>query len=197
MTQPAPIPLTRPQPVDAIAPSGVTCVVEATEAERLALARFIEILAVHELSANLRAEREGARVRVTGTVKARVSQACVVTLEPVDEVIDEEIEQVFAPKEEADAAYVAAGLPDDDDIDTMDPADIDFSGIDLAALDDPDALPDAIIDGQIDFGLVIYEALVVALDPYPRKQDAAFEPEAEPEGFGSPFAALSALKNRN
>ncbi len=197
MTDLAPIPLTRPQPVDSIPPAGVTCLVEATEAECKALARYIKILAVHELSANLRAEREGTRVRVTGTMKARVSQACVVTLEPVEELIDEEIEQVFAPKEEADAAYAAAGLPDEDDIDTMDPADIDFSGIDLAALNDPDALPDAIVDGQIDFGLVIYEALVIALEPYPRKSDARFEPEAEPEGFGSAFAALAALKTRN
>lgn len=196
MTDLAPIPLSRPQPVDSIPPAGVACLVEATEAECKALARFIKILAVHELSASLRAEREGSRVRVTGTVKARVSQACVVTLEPVDELIDEEIEQVFAPKEEADAAYAAAGLPDDD-IDTMEPEDIDFSAIDLAALDDPDALPDAIVDGQIDFGHVIYETLVIALDPYPRRPDAQFAPEAEPDGFGSPFAALAALKSRN
>ncbi len=197
MTNPAPIPLSRPQAVDAIPPAGGTCVFEATEAERTALAKFIGILDVHHVSANLKAEREGTRVRVTGTVNARVSQACVVTLEPVEESIAEDVEQVFAPKEEADAAYAAAGLPDEADLDEIDPADIDLSAIDLATLDDPDALPDPIVEGRIDFGHVAYEALVLALDPYPRKPDARFEAADEPEGFGSPFGALAALKTRN
>ena len=143
MTQPAPIPLTRPQPVDAIAPTGVTCVVEATEAERLALARFIEILAVHELSANLRAEREGTRVHVTGTVKARVSQACVVTLDPVTDKLSIPLAIDFVPQ-----ALLPPPIPASSD-------------------DDPDApearMAEPIVKGVMDLGEVVFQELAAML----------------------------------
>ncbi len=78
----------------------------------------------------------------------------------------------------------------------MELSDIDFAAINLEMLTDPDALPEPIIDGQIDFGLIAYETLAIGLEPYPRKAGVEFEPPAEPEGFGSPFAALKALKNK-
>ncbi len=62
--------------------------------------------------------------------------------------------------------------------------------------------PEAIVDGRIDLGPVIYESLATALDPYPKREGAqlrlvARRAEAEGEGAGSgPFAALAALKRR-
>lgn len=191
----APLPLTRLQAVDTIASSGIKVVIDATEAERKAMARLLGILAVDQLHADLTAIREGDRIRVLGVVKASAKQACVVTLEAVDEQLSEAIEVVFAPREEAEALMRKAGLPDEDDLDKLDLKDIDISAIDLDMLNNPDALPEPIIDGCIDFGHIAYDAVAVGLDPYPRKPGVVFEPPPEPEGFGSPFGALKALKS--
>ena len=55
--------------------------------------------------------------------------------------------------------------------------------------------PEPIVDGIIDLGRLATDALFLAIDPYPRKPDAVFEPSveaADPEDH--PFAALKALK---
>ncbi len=55
--------------------------------------------------------------------------------------------------------------------------------------------PEPIDNGMIDLGRVATDALFLAIDPYPRKPDAVFEPlvdAADPEDH--PFAALKALK---
>ena len=59
------------------------------------------------------------------------------------------------------------------------------------------SLRGAIENGIIDLGKVATDALYLALDPYPRKPDAVFEPlveAADPEDH--PFAALKALKTK-
>jgi hypothetical protein len=83
----------------------------------------------------------------------------------------------------------AAGFdPDSEDV-----AVPEMGGIDVALLNNPDALPDPIVDGVIDLGQAVYEEFAVALDPYPRKPGAVFEPPPEPAGFSSPFGALAAF----
>jgi hypothetical protein len=60
--------------------------------------------------------------------------------------------------------------------------------------DTPDP-PEAIENGIIDLGRVATDALYLAVNPYPRKPEAVFEPVVEvtdPEDH--PFAALKALK---
>ena len=55
--------------------------------------------------------------------------------------------------------------------------------------------PEPIENGIIDLGRLATDALYLAIDPYPRKPDAVFEPlveAADPEDH--PFAALKALK---
>ncbi|MCX7341699.1 MAG: DUF177 domain-containing protein [Hyphomicrobiales bacterium] len=178
--------------VESIPAKGRTVVIAPGAAERSAIARALRIIAVDALSADFRLQREGHRVRIKGTLSAEVTQACVISLEPVAESISEDIEVVYAPKEEADAAMRAAGLPPDGDDEAM----LEMAGIDLAMLNDPDALPDPIEGGRIDLGVLTYESLAVALDPYPRKPGAVFEAPAEPEGFGSPFAVLKSLKGK-
>jgi uncharacterized metal-binding protein YceD (DUF177 family) len=163
---------------------------EAADAAKPALARHLQVQAVNALEARLQLMPEAARIRIVGRVQARLQQACVVTLEPVDARIDEEIELVFAPADEAEAAARAAGFSDEN----ADPVAVDVSGIDLDMLMNPDKLPEPIIDGRIDLGAVIIDTVLLNLDPYPRKNGAVFEP---PEGMGqpiSPFAALAKLK---
>jgi uncharacterized metal-binding protein YceD (DUF177 family) len=118
--------------------------------------------------------RSGGRVLVAGRVQAKVGQTCVVTLEPIENVIDEEVDLIFAP---ADEIAPESDADDDDGESAM-----------------PDA-PEPIENGMIDLGRLATDVLYLAIDPYPRKQGAAFEPQVtavDPEDH--PFAALKALQ---
>jgi len=119
--------------------------------------------------------REG-RVHVTGRVKARVGQTCVVTLDPIENEIDEAIDLIFAPPEQ---------IPDLADL-VEDAAESDVE------IPDP---PEPIEGGVIDLGRLATDALFLGIDPYPRKPDVIFEPPAVPDDpEDHPFAALKALK---
>jgi uncharacterized metal-binding protein YceD (DUF177 family) len=118
----------------------------------------------------------GGRFRVAGRVQARIGQTCVVTLEEIETDIDEPVDLVFAPPEQIPqmAALIDEAEESDDEV--------------------PDP-PEPIENGTIDLGRVATDALYLAVDPYPRKPGAVFEPvveAADPEDH--PFAALKALK---
>jgi hypothetical protein len=119
--------------------------------------------------------REG-RVHVVGRVTARVGQTCVVTLDPIENDIDEAIDLIFAPAEQ---------IPDLADL-------VDEAAESSAEIPDP---PEPIINGMIDLGRLATDSLFLGIDPHPRKPDAVFEAPAvadDPEDH--PFAALKALK---
>ena len=44
--------------------------------------------------------KSGGRFHVAGRVRARIGQTCVVTLDPIENDIDEEIDLIFAPPEQ-------------------------------------------------------------------------------------------------
>jgi len=120
--------------------------------------------------------KSGGRFQVAGRVQARVGQTCVVTLDPIENEIDEEIDLTFAPPEQIPqlAALVDEATEIGDEI--------------------PDP-PEPIENGVIDLGRLATDVLFLAIDPYPRKPDAIFEPVvvvADPEDH--PFAALKALR---
>lgn len=155
--------------------------VEADERERKALAELWDILTVEALSAELRIRRwKKDGVKVMGTVHAEVTQACVVTLDPVAEVIDEEFEEIFVPEGSA-----LARIPAND------------AGEIVVDPDGPD-LPEPFTGDEIDVGAFVAEMAAMALNPYPRKPDAAFEGHVEQDVADdkkpSPFAALENLK---
>jgi uncharacterized metal-binding protein YceD (DUF177 family) len=118
----------------------------------------------------------GGRFRVAGRVRARIGQTCVVTLEEIENDIDEPVDLIFAPPEQIPemAALVDEAEASDEEV--------------------PDP-PEPIENGVIDLGRVATDALFLAVDPYPRKAGAVFEPvveAADPEDH--PFAALRALQ---
>jgi uncharacterized metal-binding protein YceD (DUF177 family) len=119
----------------------------------------------------------GGRFHVAGKVRARIGQTCVVTLEEIENVIDEPIDLIFAPPEQIpQMADLVDDAEESDGEETPDP-------------------PEPIIGGVIDLGRLATDALFLGIDPYPRKPDAVFEPvveAADPEDH--PFAALKALK---
>jgi uncharacterized metal-binding protein YceD (DUF177 family) len=155
--------------------SGLHREIEADDATRAAMA---DIAGLRDISSARAAfdlsHRSGGRVHVTGRVQARIGQTCVVTLEPIENEIDEEIDLIFAPAEQ----IAPQTDVDDDDGET--------------AMADP---PEPIENGMIDLGRLATDVLYLAVDPYPRKDGAVFEPQVAAADPGDhPFAALKALK---
>lgn len=151
--------------------------IEADAAARKAMADIAglrEVLSMHA-SFDVTPNSDG-RFQVVGHVSARIGQTCVVTLDPIENQIDEAIDLMFAPPEQIPAL---ADLVDDD---------VESE----AEIPDP---PEPIINGVIDLGRLATDALLLGVDPYPRKPGAVFEPQVaavDPEDH--PFAALKALK---
>jgi hypothetical protein len=111
-------------------------------------------------------------------VSARVGQTCVVSLDPIENDIVEDVDLLFVPEDHVEA--FAAAIDDDGD--------------DQPDRHVPDA-PEPIVNGVIDLGRLATDVLFLGIDPYPRKPDVVFEPPAtavDPEDH--PFAALKALK---
>ena len=165
-------PLTRMLRVDALPREGQTVTIEASPAEREALASLYKLPAIAALTATLSVEPAGrGGARVTGAVHGELTQTCVVTLDPFAATVDEAVDVRFAPQAEEDSDRRAARET------------LTFS---LADEDDPDP----VIDGKIDLGALTAEFFALGLDPYPRKPGIIFEPT---EGAGdnpSPFASL-------
>jgi uncharacterized metal-binding protein YceD (DUF177 family) len=145
----------------------------ADEATRAAVAKIAGLRALLRLHATFDLARQGADgLRVNGEVSATVGQDCVVTLDPIDNEVREEVNLVFAPP--------SAPLSREEEIDEAD-------------LIDPGD-PEPLTGDMIDLGALATEFLLLGIDPYPRKPDAKFQaPEVEDES-AHPFAALAALK---
>jgi uncharacterized metal-binding protein YceD (DUF177 family) len=166
-----------PVVVAQIPEAGLHRELQADHAAREAMA---EIAGLREiLSANASFDimpKSGGRFHVAGRVQARIGQTCVVTLDPIENEIDEEVDLTFAPPEQI--PQLAALLDEATEIGDEIP--------------DP---PEPIENGVIDLGRLATDVLFLAIDPYPRKPDAIFEPvvvAADPEDH--PFAALKALR---
>jgi hypothetical protein len=155
--------------------------IEASEAECKALAADLGIESLASLTFDYRLHPIACeRFRLTGRLDARLTQLCVVTLEPVAEHIDEEFslecwpqDQIEAAGEEAEAEPVYGELPEEP--------------------------PAPIINGKVDIGALAAEIFASAINPYPRKDDAEFHWE-EPKEAGAPasgpFGGLAKWKPR-
>jgi len=169
-----------PVTVAQIPEAGLHRDIEASAAERKAMAEVAglrEILSAH--AALDVTPRSGGRVHVGGHVRARIGQTCVVTLDPIENEIDEPIDLIFAPPEQ---------IPQLADL-------VDESVESGGEIPDP---PEPIVNGVIDLGRLATDALFLGIDPYPRRPDAVFEAPmvaADPEDH--PFAALKALQAAN
>ena len=166
-----------PVVVAQIPDSGLHREIEAGPAAREAMADIAGLREILSASASLDLTLEKAgRVHVTGRVRARIGQTCVVSLDPIENDIDEAIDLIFAPPEQ---------IPELADL-------VDEAAESDTEIPDP---PEPIVNGVIDLGRVATDALFLGIDPYPRKPDAVFEPvieAADPEDH--PFAALKALQ---
>ena len=166
-----------PVAVEKIPDTGLHRALEADQATRAAIADVGGLREVLSVQASLDVTpMRGGRFHVTGDVRARIGQTCVVTLEEMESDIDEPIDVIFAPPDQIPEMAALVDEAEETDEDTPDP-------------------PEPIVNGIIDLGRLVSDALYLGVDPYPRKADAVFEPLLEaPDPEDHPFAALKALQ---
>jgi Large ribosomal RNA subunit accumulation protein YceD len=144
----------------------------AGEGVRAAIARLAGLAALPRLEAAFDVTPRGrGGLHVVGRVSATVGQLCVVTLEPIENEVEEPIDVVLAPD--------AAPSRDDREIEVT----------------DEDA-PEALVGGTVDLGAIATEFLLLGIDPYPRRPGAVFQAAAGGDAAADPFAALAALKKK-
>lgn len=172
---------TFPVKVGHVSANPVTVTISADQRELRYLATQWGVQEVRGFEANVelsRWKRDG--VRLKGRVAALVVQPCVVTLDPVEQQIEEDFEAVFLPENSRLAKRI-----------------VDGNGEMFLDPEGPD-LPDTFAGDSIDVGAAAAEFAALAIDPYPRKPglDYADRIETGPDQDKkpSPFAVLQGLK---
>jgi uncharacterized metal-binding protein YceD (DUF177 family) len=173
-----------PVSVDRLPVKGLTVTLDADDREKAALAAAHGLDKVNSFHAELYLapwKKQGVRVR--GTVRASITQACVVTLEPIDSVVEETVDAVYVP-ERSRLARV-----DRDDLGELV---LDPEGPDM---------PETFSGDKLDTGEIAEEFFELGIDPYPRKEGVELpedlgEKEGESEAPRSPFADLAKLKSK-
>jgi len=166
--------------------SGSTALdIAASEGERTALARRFGFLGLPAFSARVTVDRRlGGRIVVEGRLRGKIVQACILTLDPVTQDLDETFRIVFKQ----------------DLTEERDPE----SG---EALVNPQAdAPEPLSGHLLDVGEIVAEQLSLAADPYPRRPGAKLEdvlPKPRRDGRPArseqrrhPFAGLAALRDK-
>ena len=157
--------------------SGLAITRDADASELKHIADALDLCACDSLTVSYAIHPRGdGRYLLTGDLRAKVEQVCVVTLEPMTSALHELFEVPFWPEQEVPSP--AGG-------------ELDLSY---------DRDPQPIIDGSIDVGRVVFECLAESIDLYPRVPGAMLEqqsagPSRETAGAtGSPFAVLAKIK---
>jgi hypothetical protein len=168
-----------PVALEAVAEDGQHVDLVADQDVRAAVARVAGLRDLPRFEASFDVTRSGAAgLHVVGHISATVGQTCVVTLEPLSNQIDEDIDLVFTPP--PPQVEVKADEGDDGEDESRKPE---------RNWNDPEPL----IGGVVDLGALATEFLILGLDPYPRKPGAVFEPPADVARDPGPFAALAKL----
>jgi uncharacterized metal-binding protein YceD (DUF177 family) len=149
--------------------SGRHFALAADEATRAAIAKAAGLRALPRLEATFDVTRlDSGGLHVVGRVVATVGQLCVVSLDPIENEVDESVDLTFVPG--------AAAAPGSD------------------ALSVADEAPEPLRGDTIDLGAIATEFLILGIDLYPRKPDAIFNAPAVEDETEHPFAALAALR---
>lgn len=161
-----------PVTVDDIAETGQHFALIADPDIRVGIARMAGLRDLPRLQADFDVTRQGlGGLRVVGRVSATVGQNCVVTLEPLANEVEEDVDLLFMPQ----SAKRASGGGETDD----------------SAAEAKWGDPEPLIGGIVDLGALATEFLILGVDPYPRKPGAVFDPPRDGRTDGNPFAALA------
>ena len=149
--------------------SGTDYAIEASAVERRDIAARLDIPALNRLSADFRLTPTRGGVDIRFTLNAETERICVVSLEPMREVIHEMVTL------ELRRAYD----PDED-------------------IDDDEVIRERLDGDEIDIGELLVQFLSLSLDPYPRKPRAEPLLEQYCDATStSPFASLKRLVDRD
>ena len=153
--------------------------IEAGPDEREALARRFGLVALDSLAAEAELRRSGEAVTAVGRLRARVTQSCVASAEPVEAEVAEDFRVEFRP------------LPAD--VRPEEEVELGEGELDVAFYE----------GGAVDLGEAVAQSLLLGLDPYPRSpaaeaalREAGVKSEEEARIEASPFAALKGLKGK-
>jgi hypothetical protein len=171
--------------LDRMGAGGAALDIVASDSERSALAKRFGFLGLPAFSARVTVDRRpGGQVVVEGRLRGRIVQACVLTLDPVVQELDDTFRIVFKK----------------DHLDDRDPE----SG--EAVLNAQADAPEPLSGNLLDVGEIVAEQLSLAADPYPRRAGAKLEdvlPKPRREGRKGhgeqrrhPFAGLSVLRDK-
>jgi len=171
--------------IDRMGPAGTALEIAASDSERAALIKRFGFLGLPAFSARVTVDRRpGGQVVVVGRLRGRIVQACILTLDPVSQDLDETFRLVF--KE---------GLAEERDPESGE-------ALVSAQADAPEPLPGNLLD----VGEIVAEQLSLAAEPYPRKQGVKLEdvlPKPRKDGRPGrheprrhPFAGLAALRDK-
>jgi len=174
--------------LDRMGPGGAALEVTASDSERAALVKRFALTDLSALAARVTVDRRaGGQIVVEGRLRAKVVQACILTLDPVMQEIDDSFRIVF--KE---------GWAEKFDSETGE-----------ALLDAQLDAPEPLQGNMLDVGEIVAEQLSLTVDPYPRRPGIKLEdvlpkprnsgkPTAR-QGHGHrrhPFAGLAALRDK-
>jgi uncharacterized metal-binding protein YceD (DUF177 family) len=171
--------------LDRMGAGGAALEIAASEGERLALARRFGFLGLPAFSARVTVDRRpGGQVVVEGRLRGKIVQACILSLDPVTQELDEAFRIVFKQN-----------LAEDRDPESGE-------ALVSAQADAPEPLPGNLLD----IGEIVAEQLSLAADPYPRRPGVKLEdvlPKPRPSGRQGrndqrrhPFAGLAALRDK-
>lgn len=186
-----------PVPASKIGPEGFETVFEADERARQLLAKRFGILSVDQMkgTARLTRESDGMTIHVSGAIDAKVTQACVTTLEPVKDHVQEPFEGWFLDETQATSFTRAKKRKEEAEIGGfVIPGETDENPM----ADERDE-PEPVVGGMVDVGELAAQYLSLALNPYPHCEKALKEgPMGDPAEAEkpSPFAALKEWKGK-
>ena len=151
----------------------------ADEAQRAAIAAWSGVLSLESFVVRVKLSKLApTRFGLDFTLDAEVTQACVVTLEPVPARIAHTFHR------ELEFTGPARHKPAEDDS-------VPDVVLDLAKEEGPELIQSL----HFDLASPVLEEYVLSLEPYPRAPGAAFAPESEAsQRPKSPFAVLKDLK---
>ena len=145
--------------------------VEASEAERKALARRFALVRIDRLEAEAALEADGDAVVAKGRLRAAIVQSCAISGEDLPVTIDEPLALRFVPEEPVTEAEI--------ELDESKLDEIPFAGT------------------AFDLGEAVAQSLALAIDPYavgPEAERVRKEAGLLDEAASGPFAALAALR---
>lgn len=168
--------------------------IEADERERIDLARRMGILSVERAEADITLQRvSGGVVHAIGSMRADVTQSCVVSLAPVAQAIEEQFEGWFG--NDSSAVSFARAKSE---------RDAKKSGGMESEILEESVDPEPIVGGAVDIGELAAQNLSLFLEPYPHAPGVKYEigvdsHEQTPEGVSlrkNPFEALKDWKEK-